>query len=104
MSGSRPSQPGEAGAQRLAQRYEQLRVAVMESPRRPGAGLGESVVVRRGLAAWLDCNEAEAELSVAPHARRASEALPLPAAVHAELLSVLVNLVIGGRVPQELSR
>ena len=102
MSGSRPSQPGEAGAQRLAQRYEQLRVAVMESPRRPGAGFGESVVVRRGLAAWLDCGEAE--VSVAPHARRASEALPLPAAVHAELLSVLVNLVIGGRVPQEPSR
>ena len=84
------------------QRYEQLRGAVMESPRRPGAGLGESVVVRRGLAAWLDCSEAE--VSVAAHARRASEALPLPTAVHAELLNVLVNLVIGGRVPQELSR
>ena len=87
------------------QRYEQLRGAVIASPRPPGAGLGEAVVVRRGLAAWLECTAAEG--SVAPEGRRASEgreALQLPAAVHAELLSVLVNLVIGGHVPQELSR
>ena len=83
VSGSRVSQPGGVSQEPLMQRYEQLRVAVMESPRRPGAGLGESVVVRRGLAAWLDCSEAE--VSVAAHARRASEALPLPTAVHAEL-------------------
>lgn len=87
---------------RLTRSYECLRDAVLAQPRQSGSGHGEGLVVRRGLAAWLESHAAGTGTAPAPRfTDERREASPLPADVHEQLLSVLVNLVMGGSLPQE---
>lgn len=86
---------------RLARSYEALRDGVLARPRLPGGGPGEAIVIRRGLAAWLESPATGDPTPRRPAARERHETASLPSGVHEQLLSVLVNLVLGASPLQE---
>ena len=86
---------------RLSRSYESLREGVLARPRLPGAGAGEAIVVRRGLAAWID---SPATADVMPSRATVHEhhaTTSLPGGVREQLLGVLVNLVLSASPSQE---
>jgi hypothetical protein len=86
---------------RLARSYERLRDDVLARPRLPGAGPVEAIVVRHGLAAWIESPAAGEETPPRRVARERNETTALPPGVHEQLLSVLVNIVLGASPLQE---
>jgi hypothetical protein len=83
---------GEAGAEALAQRYEQLRAVMLD--RRPGGvGLGLAVLSDRGTAAWMalwrDCPPPAAPI---PAARQVDT--PVSANDSSEIVRVLAAMAL----------
>jgi hypothetical protein len=86
---------------RLSRSYESLRESVLARPRLPGAGAAEAIVVRRGLAAWIDSPATAGVMPSRAAVPEHHETASLPRGVHEQLLSVLVNLVLGASPLQE---
>ena len=96
--------PSDVDREPLVQRYEQLRENVLARPRQSGSALGEAIVVRHGLAAWIEqAGQPGTALPAALPQRGTDATLVLPTPVRSELLNVLTNLVLAHRLSPELS-
>jgi len=88
------------GARSLAERYEQLREAVLTSSGRRAPGLAS--VRRQGLWAWVELVRTADDVPPRPAALALPPRRPTPRpAVQAELVPVWVNLVLGQAIPLE---
>jgi hypothetical protein len=101
---SAPTTSRDVDRELAVQHYEQLRGNVLSHPRQYGSALGEAIVMRHGLAAWIEHagERATAPPPLLPPGRN-DEDLALPAAVHSELLCVLANLVLTSHLVRETS-
>ena len=85
------------------QHYEQLRGNVLSHPRQSGSALGEAIVVRHGLAAWIEHARERATAPPLLPPRRNDADLAMPSVTRSELLSVLANLVLTSHFVRETS-
>lgn len=86
--------PTETNATEHTARYEALRRNVLESHRPTEAGDGLAVLLRRGLAAWMD---AWSKLPAAPPMRAAQDERqrqPLPDGTSTEVIHVLAAMAL----------